>query len=183
MPPATSLPPRSALPRDIDVPALPELGRTWYNRGGGYWARRTALALMWALVLVLIVLIDAGIFAAVWQSSRPGFAVLLVIDAAVAAAVLADAAVRTVRYWSTPALPGHAEAALHPRWWPSAGVSGLARIGYVLAVLSAAAVFVFCPALVLALFLMSVLPETLPERQARLWVAGELRYHPRRRQR
>jgi hypothetical protein len=35
---ATSLPPRSALPRDIEIPALPELGRTWYARGGKYWA-------------------------------------------------------------------------------------------------------------------------------------------------
>ena len=44
-----------------------------------------------------------------------------------------------------------------------------------LAVLTAAVVFLFCPALVLALFLMSLLPETLLERQARLWVAGRLR--------
>jgi hypothetical protein len=39
----------------------------------------------------------------------------------------------------------------------------------------AAVVFLFCPALALALFLMSLLPETLPERQARLWVAGQPR--------
>ena len=51
----------------------------------------------------------------------------------------------------------------------------LAQIGYLLAVLAAAVVFLFCPALVLALFSMSLLPETLPERQARLWVAGQLR--------
>jgi len=56
-------------------------------------------------------------------------------------------------------------------------VSGLAQVGYLLAVLSAAAVFLLCPAIVLALFLMSVLPETLPERQARLWAAGQLREH------
>ena len=50
----------------------------------------------------------------------------------------------------------------------------LAQIGYRLAVLAAAVVFLFCPALVLVLFSMSLLPETLPERQARLWVAGQL---------
>ena len=177
MPPATSLPPRSGLPPNMEIPALPELGRTWYDRGGTYWATRAALALMWAVVLVLVVLIDAGIFAAIWQSSRAGFAVLLGADAAVAVAVLTAAAVRTVRHWNTPALPGHAEAALHPRRRPAAVVSGLAQVGYLLAVLSAAVVFLFCPALVLVLFLMSLLPETLPERQARLWVAGQLRGH------
>jgi hypothetical protein len=171
VPDATSLPPRSALPRDIQIPALPELGRTWYDRGGKYWARRTALAFMWAVVLLLIVMIDAGIFGAIRQSSAAGFVVLLAIDAAVAVAVLADAAVRTARYWNTPALPGQAGAALHP----GAVVGWLAQIGYVLAVLAAAVVFLFCPALVLVLFSMSLLPETLPERQARLWVAGQLR--------
>jgi hypothetical protein len=170
VPDATSLPPRSALPRDIEVPALPELGRTWYDRGGKYWARRAALAVMWVVVLLVIVLIDAGIFGAIRQSSAAGFVVLLAIDVVVAVAALADAAVRTVRYWNTPALPGQAGAALHP----GAGAGGLAQIGYLLAVLAAAVVFLFCPALVLALFFMSLLPETLPERQARLWVAGQL---------
>jgi hypothetical protein len=141
VPDATSLPPRSALPRDIQIPALPELGRTWYDRGGKYWARRTALAFMWAVVLLLIVMIDAGIFGAIRQSSAAGFVVLLAIDAAVAVAVLADAAVRTARYWNTPALPGQAGAALHP----GAVVGWLAQIGYVLAVLAAAVVFLFCP--------------------------------------
>ena len=86
---ATSLPPRSALPRDIEIPALPELGRSWYERGGTYWARRAALAFMWAVAQLLIVLIDAGIFGAIRQSSAAGFVVLLAIDAAVAVAVLA----------------------------------------------------------------------------------------------
>src|SRR5215470_6897270 len=49
MPATTSLPPRSALPRDIEIPVLPELGRTWYARGGKYWVRRAALAFTWAV--------------------------------------------------------------------------------------------------------------------------------------
>ena len=175
MPTTTSLPPRGALLRDLEIPVLPELGRTWYARGGRYWVRRAALAFMWAVTLLLIVLIDVGIFGTIRQSSQIGFVALLVIDAAVAVAVLAYTTVRTARHWNTPALPGQAGAALHPRRRPGAVVSGLAQIGYLLAVLSAAAVFLLCPALVLALFLMSLLPETLPERQARLWVAGRLR--------
>jgi hypothetical protein len=176
MPDATSLPPRRALPRDIEVPALPGVGRTWYDRGGKYWARRVTLAFMWAVVLFLIVLIDVGIFRAIRQSSPTGFAVLLVVDAAVAVAVLAYVAVRAARRWNTPALPGQAGTVLRPGRRPrGAVVSGLAQIGYLLAVLAVAVVFLFCPALVLALFLLSLLPETLPERQARLWVAGQLR--------
>ena len=46
MPDAAALPPRSALPRDVDIPALPGVGITWYDRGGKYWRRRVALALM-----------------------------------------------------------------------------------------------------------------------------------------
>jgi hypothetical protein len=48
---------------------------------------------------------------------------------------------------------------------------GLARIGYLLlAVLAAAVVFLFCP----ALFSMSLLPETCRERQVRPWATGQL---------
>jgi Ni/Fe-hydrogenase subunit HybB-like protein len=175
VPDATSLPPRSTLPRDIEIPVVPGLGRSWYDRGGKYWARRAAISFMWAVVALLIVLIDVGIFHAVRQSSTAGFVVLLVIDAAVAVVVLAYIAVRTARRWNTPAPPGQAGAVLRPRRRPGAVVSGLAQIGYLLAVLAAAVVFLFCPALVLALFVMSLLPETLPERQARLWVAGQFR--------
>jgi hypothetical protein len=95
MPDTTSLPPRNALPRDVEIPVLPGLGLTWYDRGGAYWARRAALAFMWALVLLLIVLMDVGIFGAIRHS--------------------------------------------------------------------------------LALFLMSLMPQPLPERQARLWMAERLR--------
>ncbi|MBO0818073.1 MAG: hypothetical protein J2P30_23315 [Actinobacteria bacterium] len=174
-PDTTSLPPRSALPRDIEVPVLPGLGRTWYDRGGKYWARRAAMAFMWAVALLLIVLIDVGIFRAARQSSQASFVVLLVIDVALAVAVLAYIAVRTARRWNTPALPGQNGAVLRPRRRPGAVVSGLAQIGYLLVVVAVAVVFLLCPALVLALFLMSLLPETLPERQARLWVAERLR--------
>ncbi len=178
MPDATSLPPRSALPRDVEVPALPGLGRTWYDRGGNYWARRAGLALLWAVALLLIVLIDAGIFTSIRHSSRAVFAILLTIDVAAAVALLGYFAVRTVRRWNSPALPGRARAARQARRGGAAGLpGGLAQLGYVLAVLAAAVVFLFCPALLLALLLMSLLPETLPERQARLWMAGQLRDH------
>jgi hypothetical protein len=40
--------------------------------------------------------------------------------------------------------------------------------------LAVAAVFLVCPALLLAMFVMSLLPEPLADRQAQLWMAGRL---------
>ena len=40
MPDAVSPPPRSVLPRDVDIPVLPGVGSTGYGRGGSYWRRR-----------------------------------------------------------------------------------------------------------------------------------------------
>ena len=176
MPDAASLPPRSALPRDVDIPALPGVGITWYDRGGKYWRRRVALTLMWAMVLLLIVLIDVGIFTAMHKSSPGAFAVLLTIDVLVAIAVLCYFAIRTVRRWNTPALPGRARTAITARKGRGgAFLSGLLQIGYLLAVLAVAVVFLFCPVLILVMFLMSLMPEPLAERQARLWMAERLR--------
>jgi hypothetical protein len=176
MPDAAALPPRHALPRDVEIPALPGVGRTWYDRGGAYWLRRAALAVMWAVGLLLIVLIDVGIFGSIRHSSRTGFTVALAIDVALAVAVLVYFAIRTARRWNTPALPGRARTVFRAgRGRAGAVLSGFAQIGYLLAVLAAAAVFLFCPALIIALFLMSLLPEPLPERQARLWLAERLR--------
>ena len=176
MPNAASLPPRHALPRDVEIPVLPGVGLTWYDRGGKYWARRAALTLMWALGLFLIVLIDVGIFRAIRQSSETAFIVLVTIDMVLVVAVLVYFAVRAVQRWNVPALPRRARTVFrvgHGR--SGAFLSGFVQLGYVLAVLAVAAVFLFCPALIVALFLMSLLPETLPERQARLWVAERLR--------
>lgn len=106
MPEAASLPPRSALSRDVEVPVLPGLGRTWYGPGGRYWARRAGLTLMWAVALLAIVLIDVGIFTAIRHSSQAAFAILLTIDMVVAVAVLGYFAVRMVRRWNTPGWPG-----------------------------------------------------------------------------
>lgn len=176
MPDAASLPPRSALPRDVDIPALPGVGISWYDRGGRYWRRRVALALMWAVALLLIVLIDVGIFTAIHKSSPGAFAILLTIDVIVAIAVLCYFAIRTVQRWHTPALPGGTAAAMRARnGRGGAFLGGLLQIGYLLAVLAVAVVFLFCPALILVMFLMSLMPEPLAERQARLWMAQRLR--------
>ena len=54
-------------------------------------------------------------------------------------------------------------------------LGGLQQIGYLPAVLAAAVVFLFCPALILVIFRMSLMAEPLAERQVRLWMAERLR--------
>ncbi|HEV2377922.1 MAG TPA: hypothetical protein VGS19_37900 [Streptosporangiaceae bacterium] len=174
-----SLPPRSALPRGIEVPAIPVVGRTWYDRGPRYWVRRAGLALMWALLLTLIGASDAGFYGAVRHSSRTGFVVLLVINVALAVAAVVYVAVRTLRRWNVASLPGQARPpAFHfGQGRTGAVLSGFAQLGYWLVLLVAAFAMLVFPALLIALFLTSLMPEQLSERQARLWVAGQLREH------
>ena len=176
MPKAASLPPRHSLPRDVEIPVLPGLGITWYDRGGKYWARRIALMLMWALALLLIALIDVGFFSSVHHSSQTAFVILLVIDVAVAVAALVYVIVRTVRRWNVPSLPRGARTVFrvgHGR--SGAFLSSFLQLGYLLAVLVCAFAFLLFPGLIVAMFLVSLLPEPLAERQARLWMTERLR--------
>jgi hypothetical protein len=174
---AGSLPPRHTLPRDFTIPALPGLGLTWYDRGPRYWARRIGMSLMWVIVLAIIGGIDTGLFSAISLSSRTGFDVFIAIDAALSAAALAWVAVRTVQRWNLTTLPGRA-APPNFRFghgWAGQLLSSLAQLGYWLLVLVAAVALLVCPGLFIALFLSSLLPETLSERRTRLWVADQLR--------
>lgn len=160
MPDVASLPPRSALPPDVEIPALPFVGITWYDRGKSYWMRRARTALVGALILFALGLIVAGFLSAARSSSSTDFAVLLVIEVAVLAASMAFIGVRTARRWNTPSLPG-------PLFPPNTAVQ--------LAILVAGLVSFVFPGFYVALFLATLLPEPLTERQARLWMAGHLR--------
>jgi len=74
------------------------------------------------------------------------------------------------------ALPGRPGVTIRRRQGRGgAFLGGLLQIGYLLAVLAIAVVLLFCPAVFLAMFLMSLPPEPLTERQARLWMAERLR--------
>jgi len=176
MPSTVSLPPRRSLPSDVDIPVLPGLGITWYDRDGKYWARRVFLTLMWALALLLIALIDVGFFSAVRHSSKAAFTVLLVIDVALAVAAVVYVIVRTVQRWNTPSLPRPARAVFRVGHGRSGAVlSNLLQFGYLVAVLVCAFAFLLFPGLIVAFFLVSLLPMPLAERQARLWMAERLR--------
>jgi len=172
---AASLPPSGSLPRDVQIPVLPGVGTTWYDRGGSYWARRLLVTLLWAVGLLLIGLIDVGFFSSVHHSSRTGFAVLLAIEVATTVAAIVYVAVRTAQRWNVPSLPRRAGTVLRAGKGPSGAVlSGFLQLGYVVAVLVCAVLFLFFPGLIVAFFLMSLLPEPLSERQARLWMAEQL---------
>jgi hypothetical protein len=175
---AVSLPPRSELPRDVEIPVLPGLGLTWYDRGRKYWLRRAALAFMWGVVLLLTGLIDVGFYGAARHSSRVVFVILLAIDVAWAVAVLAYFAIRTARRWNVPSLPGRYRPVQIPRigrGLTGALLTNLAQLGYWLALLAVAVLFGIFPGLLVALFLTYLMPEWPAERQARLWMAERLR--------
>jgi hypothetical protein len=170
------LPPRATLPRDVEIPALPGLGVTWYDRGLSYWARRLRMSLLWALVLALIAAFDIGLFTAIRHSSRTGFAVFLLVDVALSVALLVWYAFRTVRLWNTASLPGRGRTPFRPaRRRSDAALSGFAQFGYGLAVLLVAVALLIFPGFFVLLFLTSLLPESATERHARLWLAERLR--------
>jgi cytochrome b561 len=174
---ARSLPRRLTLPRDVEIPALPGLGVTWYDRGAAYWARRAGMSLMWAFVLAIIAAIDSGLFGSIRQSSRTGFDVFIAIDAVLCAALLAWMAVRMAQNWNVAKPPGRAAM---PSFafgrGPARQLLGcLAQLGFFLLIPVSAFVLLVFPGLFIALFLGSLLPETLTERQARLLVAEQLR--------
>jgi hypothetical protein len=62
-------PPRASLPRDVTIPRLPLLGRSWYKRGFLYWARRTGISAVLVLVLVAYLAMIEAVLQAI---SKPG---------------------------------------------------------------------------------------------------------------
>lgn len=186
-PAATAGPPRPPLPGDVTIERLPGLGTSWYDRGPGYWLRRVGLALLWALIVTLTTLIVVGVLSAIRHGSQAGFYVALVVEVAYSLAIVAFFAVRTARRWnqapSGPPRSGRAARAGRAERSGQAGRAGTA--GGALGVLARSGVAlgrgvlvigsVLFVGLYLALLLSSLLPQTLPERQARRRLADELR--------
>lgn len=44
----------AALGTPAQIPALPGLGTTWYQRGARYWARRVLAAVLWLIVMAFV---------------------------------------------------------------------------------------------------------------------------------
>ena len=179
------LPPRRSLPNDVQIPVLPGLGQTWYDRhGASYWIRRAGLAFLWAFLTALVALILVSVLIAFYHRSPAAFLIVLGIEAAYTFAILGYFAVTAVRHWNDPDVAGHMFArpgrigapgggggrAGRDRAGPRGGARALHGLGQALLALSCLTLGPY-----LALLAMSVLPETPAERRARLWVAEELR--------
>ena len=178
-------PPHRSLPNDVQIPVLPGLGQTWYDRhGASYWIRRTGLAFRWALLTALVALILMAVLVACYHRSLAAFMAVLGIEVVYTFAVLGYFAVRAVQHWNDPDVAGHMFSRPGRTGTPGgrngntgtdrAGQRGGARARHLLGpALLALSCLTLGP--YLALLLMSVLPETPAERRARLWVAEELR--------
>jgi len=170
-----ALPARDTLPGDVQIPSLPGVGTTWYDRGHGYWPRRARTVLLLASLLAVIGLIDRGLFAAIHRSSQTGFVAFVSIDAALAVSFLAFCLVRAKRRWNVASLPRRAKppASGKPGRTGSA-VTGFMQLAWTLLVLASAFLCLVCPVMLIALLIDSLLPEPLGERQARLWITERL---------
>ena len=163
--PGQPLPPRRALPPDVVVPALPGLGVTWYDRSGSYWARRAAMSVFWLLITAAVTLAVVAILIAAFHRSRPAFFVVLILEAAWTAGMLAFFARRTARVRrGQPGAPG-----------PAGGRGPLRAATQLLLGLS-----FLSPGLYLGLLGTSLRGESPAEQQARRQVAEQLSRRGRR---
>jgi hypothetical protein len=183
------LPPRRSLPRDVQIPVLPGLGQTWYDRHGvSYWIRRACMSFLWAFLTALVALILVAVLVAFYHRSPAAFMVVLGIEVVYTLGILGYFAVRAVRHWNDPDVAGQmfsrsgrSRANGGGRGGAGPDRAGNERAGpgrrRAVPVLGQALLALSCLTLgpYLALLLMSVFPETPAERRARLWVAEELR--------
>jgi hypothetical protein len=178
------LPPRRSLPNDVQIPVLPGLGQTWYDRhGASYWIRRAGLAFLWAFLTALVALILVSVLIAFYHRSLAAFMIVLGIEVVYTFAILGYFAVMAVRHWNDPDVAGQMFS--RGRIGKPGGGNGTAGTdrgaqrggARALHVLGQALLALSCLTLgpYLALLMMSVLPQTPPERRARLWVAEQLR--------
>ena len=191
------LPPRRSLPRDVQIPVLPGLGQTWYDRHGvSYWIRRAGMSFLWAFLTALVALILVAVLIAIYHRSPAAFMVVLGIEVVYTLGILGYFAVMAVRHWNDPDVAGQIFSRSGRLRAPGGGSGrapggGSGRAGQdragneragpgrgrAVQVLGQTLLALSCLTLgpYLALLMMSVFPETPAERRARLWVAGELR--------
>ncbi len=166
-------PPRSTLPRTIEVEKVPMLGTTWYERGFRYWLRRFFMVVVAAGVLALVGALLAGFFGAIRQSSVTGFWIAVAIEIGYSLATIGYLVVRARRHWND-------RTRVRPK--PVGRVAGSA--GAVIGTLARAGVFVgqfvlvvgslLFAGLYVAMFIAMLTPETIWERPARLRMADLL---------
>lgn len=177
-PAARRFPPRSQLPRDITIEPLKLFGTTWYERGVSYWLRRVGTTIFSTALLALWTAIVGAVIHHVGPAGSPAFITVLTAEIAFS---IATGVWQFRKMW------------IHPHQWTrrdeersrtagawAGGLGALARAGSVLAGVVFVILAFISYGAVLAMFVISLMPELPLERQARLRLAEELEWHQHR---
>jgi hypothetical protein len=132
------------------------------------------MAVLWLLLAALVTVITVAILIAIRHRSGAGFSVALGIEIAYSLGILAYLSTLTVRHWDDPAIAGRLFSGGGRGDGAGRGDGGRSRLLYALTQIFVGFSFLSI-GLYLAVLAISLLPETPPERRARLFVAGELR--------
>jgi hypothetical protein len=163
-------PPRSDLPRTVPIKKVSMVGDTWYERGVRYWFRRVGAFLLMALVLALATTTLWEFFAGLHETSVPRFYIVLSVEIAYSLAIIAGFFAQVARRWNDPlpATPKRVRV-------PGDPLRTLVRTAVFLGALVIAIGSVACLGTYVVLLLLTLMPETVWERPARLRMAEELR--------
>lgn len=161
-------PSRDQLPAGVEIPRVPILGTTWYERGASYWARRAGMTL---LFLVFLAAWTAMIGAFVRASGPEGSPAFIGVLAAEIVFSLVSGA------WMLNCLWKHTGARATPSV-RTVGIVSRATSVLVIAFFGIAVLLTY--GLVLAGFITALAPVLPPERDARLLLAERLQKGPRR---
>jgi hypothetical protein len=164
------LPRLDAIGPHVDVPLLPGVGRTWVNRSGRYWRRRTGVSLLWLFMLAVVAVVTVATLLAFWHRTRGGFIVVLTFLAAYTVAVVLWMSVATIRHWNDVRAPFRRRGRAPRPAWTRGWFFPLYVLQQTFIALSFLTVGFY-----LYTFSVSLLPEPPVERQARLFLLDQLR--------
>jgi len=146
------------------------VGDSWYERGVRYWLRRIGSFLLMALVLGLVTTTLWEFLDGIREASVPRFYVVLSVEIAYSLATMVWFYLQLARRWNDPR-----PATPRPVWVPGDVRGSLVRAVVFLGALVLALGSVACLGLYAVLFLLTLMPETVWERPARLKMAEQLR--------
>lgn len=167
------LPPRRDLPPGVVIVSLPGLGKTWYERGFSYWARRVGMQLLLLAGLALYLAIISGVVRAAGPPGSAGFLAVLVAEAAFTLVT----AVLLIRHSYRAGISGRLAGSAGARTgsagagWGLLAASAGGPAGAVLIALAA----VFSAGFMVAVNVLWLLPVLPAEQHARRQVAEALR--------
>lgn len=166
-------PPRSALPPGVTIERLPLLGTSWYERGVIYWARRTGIGLLFALVVVVYVAAIEGVLGDI---SQPGTGLYDGLAAAEVVFTIVTGVLIFRRSWRN-SLDGKGATRRDTKAAGRAG-AGLGSLAFTTGgVLAGLLVFssLLTSGLFLAVFVTWLVPTPPAEQYARRVMAGRIR--------